>query len=135
MGFDFTNGKVPETWIGSAYRHIVLDDDLLQSLKAQNARAAQLYIYLTTAFVNGNTPTVKFQDAGPRQAWTDLLRYFDLTGEGKPATIEEAKQQFDPGLELMAKEKVIDKWDWSQDGTGNLELTVARGHAASRATP
>jgi outer membrane protein assembly factor BamB len=125
--FDFTNGKVPETWVGCAYRHIVLDDDLLQSLKAQNPRAAQLYIYLTTAFVNGNAPTVKFQDAGPRQAWTDLLRYFDLNAEGKPASIDDAKMQFDPGLEILAKEKVIEKWDWSQDGGGNLELTVARG--------
>ncbi|MBS0262519.1 MAG: PQQ-binding-like beta-propeller repeat protein [Planctomycetes bacterium] len=125
--FDFSNGKVPETWIGSAYRHIVLDDDLLQALKTQNPRAAQLYIYLTTAFVNGNSPTAKFQDAGPRQAWTDLLRYFDLNGEGKPATVDDAKKQFDAGLELLAKEKVIEKWDWAQDPAGNLELTVAKG--------
>jgi len=125
--FDFSNGKVPETWIGSAYRHIVLDDDLLQSLKGQNPRAAQLYIYLTTNFVNSNAPTVKFQDAGPRQAWTDLLRYFDLTGEGKPATIDEARQQFDAGLQILANEKVIEKWDWSQDAEGTLELTVQKG--------
>ncbi|MBI3866169.1 MAG: PQQ-binding-like beta-propeller repeat protein [Planctomycetia bacterium] len=125
--FDFSNGKIPETWIGSAYRHIVLDDDLLQSLKTQNPRAAQLYIYLTTAFVNGNAPTIKFQDAGPRQAWNDLLRYFDLSDEGKPATIDDAKKEFDAGLELLAKEKVIEKWDWSQDAAGNLELTVNRG--------
>lgn len=125
--FDFSNGKVPETWIGSAYRHIIIDDDLLQSLKAQNPRAAQLYIYLTTAFVNGNAPQAKFADAGPRQAWTDFLRYFDLTGEGKPASIDDAKTQFDPGLELLAKEKVLEKWEWSQDPAGNLELTVHRG--------
>jgi hypothetical protein len=125
--FDFSNGKVPETWIGSAYRHIVVDDDLLQSLKGKNPRAAQLYIYLTTSFVNSNAPAAKFQDAGPRQAWTDFLRYFDLNGEGKPATIEEAKQQFDAGLEILAKEKVIEKWDWSQDAGGTLELTVQKG--------
>jgi outer membrane protein assembly factor BamB len=125
--FDFSNGKVPESWVGCGYRHIVLDDDLLQSLKSQNLRAAQLYIYLTTAFVNGNAPTVKIQDAGPRQAWTDFLRYFDLNAEGKPATIDDAKQQFDAGLELLAKEKVIEKWDWSQDASGNLELAVNRG--------
>lgn len=128
--FDFTNGKVPETWIGSAYRHIVLDEELLTSLKGQNPRAGQLYIYLTTAFTNGNSPMAKFQDAGPRQAWTDLLRYFDLTGAGKPASIDDAKKQFDPGLEILAKEKVIDKWDWSQDAGGGLVLTANRGARA-----
>jgi outer membrane protein assembly factor BamB len=134
--FDFTNGKVPDTWIGSAYRHIVLDDDLLNSLKMQNPRAGRMYIYLTTAFTNASLinrsaeaviPPVKFVDAGTRQGWTDLLRYFDLTAEGKPATIDEAKQQFDASLELLAKEKVIEKWDWSQDDAGNLQLTVQKG--------
>ncbi len=125
--FDFSDGKVPETWIGSAYRHIVLDDDFLSSLKTKDPRAARLYIYLVTNFTNANAPTVKFQDAGPRQAWTDLLRYFDLTGEGKPATIDEAKKQFDAGLDLLAKEKVLEKWDWADDGAGGLELSVNRG--------
>jgi len=128
--FDFSNGKVPETWIGSAYRHIVLDDDLLNSLKTQDPRAARMYIYLTTAFTNANAPVAKFQDAGPRQAWTDLLRYFDLNGEGKPASIDDAKKQFDPGLEALAKEKVVEKWDWTQDASGGLELTVNRGSRA-----
>ncbi len=125
--FDFTNGKVPETWIGTAYRHIVLDDDLLNSLKTQDPRAGRMYIYLTTAFSSAPAPTVKIQDAGPRQAWTDLLRYFDLTGEGKPANVDDAKKQFDPLLEQLAKDKVIEKWDWSADGAGNLELAVQKG--------
>jgi outer membrane protein assembly factor BamB len=124
--FDFSNGKVPETWIGTAYRHIVLDDDLLGSLKSQDPRAARMYIYLTTAFTNANAPAAKFQDAGPRSGWTDLLRYFDLTGEGKPATVDDARKQFDACLELLAKEKVIEKWDWAADG-GDLQLTVNRG--------
>jgi outer membrane protein assembly factor BamB len=125
--FDFSNGKVPETWIGAAYRHIVLDDDLLNSLKTQDPRAGRMYIYLTTSFTNANAPMVKFQDAGPRQGWTDLLRYFDLTGEGKPASVDDAKKQFDAALELLAKEKVVEKWDWSQDAAGNLELSVQKG--------
>jgi outer membrane protein assembly factor BamB len=125
--FEFSNAKVPETWIGSAYRHIVLDEDLLNALKAQDARTARMYIYLTTAFTNANAPVAKFADAGPRQAWTDLLRYFDLTGEGKPATIDDAKKQFDPGLEALVKEKVVEKWEWSQDDVGELVLTVNRG--------
>lgn len=128
--FDFTNGKIPETWIGSAYRHITLDEDLLNALQMQNPRAARLYIYLTTAFTNANAPVTKFQDAGPRRAWTDLLRYFDLSGEGKPATIDDAKKQFDPAFEALVKEKVVEKWEWAQDAAGSLELTVNRGPRA-----
>ena len=134
--FDFTNGKVPETWIGSAYRHIVIDDDLLNSLKTQDPRAGRMYIYLTTAFTNASLitrstdagiPPVKFLDTATRQGWTDLLRYFDLTSEGKPASIDDAKKLFDAPLELLAKEKVIEKWDWSQDDAGNLQLSVQKG--------
>ncbi len=125
--FDFSNGKVPETWIGTAYRHIVLDDDLLGSLKSQDPRAARMYIYLTTAFTNANAPVAKFSDAGPRPAWTDLLRYFDLNDEGKPVSVDDARKQFDPSLELLTKEKVVEKWEWAQDDAGNLQLTANRG--------
>lgn len=125
--FDFNDGIVPVSWIGSAYRHIVIDEDLFGSLKAQNPRAARLYIYLTTAFVNGGQPTAKFQDAGPRSAWTDFLRYFSLDAEGKPQTIDDAKKEFDAGLELLVKEQVIEKWDWALDGAGTLTLTATRG--------
>jgi hypothetical protein len=99
----------------------------LTALKGQDLRTARMYIYLTTAFTNSNAPVAKFADAGLRQAWTDLLRYFDLTGEGKPATIDDAKKQFDPSLEALVKEKVVEKWEWSQDEAGELVLTVNRG--------
>lgn len=124
--FDFSDGKVPVSWIGSAYRHIVIDEDLFGSLRTQNERAASLYIYCTTAFTNGGQPTAKFIDAGPRQAWTDFLRYFNLDAEGKPATIDEAKAQFDAGLDLLTKEGVLAKWTWSE-GPGGIELTIERG--------
>ncbi len=43
--FDFSNGKVPETWIGAGYRHIIVDDDLLNALKAKDpARRANVYL-------------------------------------------------------------------------------------------
>ena len=125
--FDFSNGEVPVTWVGSAYRHIILDDNLLGSLQAQNPLAARLYIYSMTAFTNGGQPVAKFQDAGPRQAWTDFLRYFSLDAAGKPQSIDDAKRIFDAGFELLVKEQVLEKWTWSQDATGNLELTINRG--------
>jgi outer membrane protein assembly factor BamB len=125
--FDFTDGVVPATWIGGAYRHIVIDEDLLKSLQERNPRAARLYLYLMTAFVNGGQPVAKFQDAGPRSGWTNFLRFFDLDAEGKPQTIDDAKKEFDAGLQLLATEQVIEKWDWALDSQGTLELTVARG--------
>ncbi|MFN0054917.1 MAG: PQQ-binding-like beta-propeller repeat protein [Planctomycetales bacterium] len=125
--FDFSDGKVPITWIGSAYRHIVLDEDLLNALQGQDPRAARLYIYLTTTFVNGGQPTAKLQDAGPRAAWTDFLRYFSLENEGKPQSIDDAKREFDPGLERLKNEQVLEKWEWSEDASGTLELTVVQG--------
>jgi outer membrane protein assembly factor BamB len=104
--FDFNDQQIPETWIGAGYRHIALDDDLFASLNARNPRAAGLYIYLTTQFTNFPAPVQKFEDASPRRTWTALLRYFDLDGEGKPATIDEAKKQFDEALQLLVQEKV-----------------------------
>ncbi|MCY2964907.1 MAG: pyrrolo-quinoline quinone, partial [Planctomycetota bacterium] len=106
--------------------HIVIDEDLFTALRTQNERAARLYVYCTTAFVNGGQPTSKFADAGPRQAWTDFLRYFSLDAEGKPGTVDEAKQQFDAGLELLVKEGVLAKWTWGE-GPGGLELTIEKG--------
>jgi outer membrane protein assembly factor BamB len=125
--FDFSDGQVPVTWIGSAYRHIVIDEEFHAGLMQKDPRAGQLYIYLTTAFVNGGQPVAKFQDAGPRQAWTDFLRYFSLDGEGKPSTIDDAKALFDAGLDLLVKEQVLEKWEWSQDASGTIVLTVTRG--------
>ncbi len=124
--FDFTDGKVPATWIGAGYRHIVIDEDFFTALKAQNERAARLYVYCVTAFTNGNAPTAKFADAGPRQAWTDFLRYFSLDAEGKPTTVDEAKAQFDAGLDLLTKEGVLSKWTWGE-GPGGIELTIEKG--------
>lgn len=124
--FDFTDGKVPTNWIGTAYRHIVIDEDLFRALRGQNERAARLYVYLVTAFTNGGQATAKFADAGPRQAWTDFLRYFSLDGEGKPTTVAAAREQFDAGLDLLAKEGVLAKWDWAE-GPGGMELTAEKG--------
>lgn len=126
--FDFSSGEIPTTWIGTAYRHIVIDEDLHAALNARSPQAARLYIYLTTAFVNGPNPTTAaFQDVSTRSAWTDFLRYFALDGEGKPQTVEEARKIFDPGLEILRGEEVLEKWEWKADATGTPTLTVVRG--------
>lgn len=124
--FNFDDQQVPVPWVGAAYRHIPLEEGLLDSLKAENPRAAGLYIHCMTGFINGNAPTVKFQDAGPRSAWTDFLRYFSLDAEGKPQSVAEAEKEFNAGLDLLVKEKVLEKYEWGGEGS-NLTLTVVRG--------
>ena len=127
--FDFSDGRVPITWVGARYRHISVDFDLLQSLKDQNPRAEQLYIYLMTSFINGGRSTVKCDDSSPRRpAWTNLLRFLDLNeGVKKPKTLSAARQRLDPALELLAKEQVIARWNWAEDENTGIQLMVARG--------
>lgn len=125
--FDFNDQQVPVTWIGTAYRHISLDDDLLTSLKGRSPRAAGLYIYLMTQFTNSGAPAAKFEDVTTRRSWTELLRYFSLDGEGKPATIDDAKKQFDADLQLLVQEKFLESVKWADDGAGGVELSVQRG--------
>jgi outer membrane protein assembly factor BamB len=125
--FDFSDQRVPQTWVGAAYRHIALDEDLLNSLSARNPTAARLYIYLLTTFTNSGQAGAKFQDAGPRQTWTDFLRYFGLDGDGKPQSVDDAKKQFDAGLELLVTEKFLEKFGWAAPEGGGIELSVQRG--------
>ena len=76
--FDFADGEVPVTWVGARYRHIPIDFDLYQSLRKQQPRAADLYIYLMTGFVNGPTDKLVFNDRSPRRLWNEFLRFFPV---------------------------------------------------------
>lgn len=123
--FDFSDGEVPITWIGARYRHIVLDFDLLQSLKKENPLASELYIYLMSEFTNSGRDALKYDDSTPQQGWTKLLRFLDLLET--VTNLEEAKQKLDPALELLKKENVIAEWTWaSLEGSGP-QLSVTRG--------
>ena len=134
--FDFDDMQVPITWIGARYRHIPLDFDLFETLRAKDPKAGGLYIYLNTAFTNGGKPTATLDDSVPgRETWTDMLRYFDLDGaQTKPTTVDAAKAIFDPLLETLKAENVVTDWkwdEWSREVGGTTisgpKLTVNQG--------
>ena len=135
--FDFDKGKVPATWVGAAYRHIVLDWDLLTKLKAQDPQAALLYIYLQSGITNSPPPpkdappgpvTLTVDDSTPQQQWTALLRFVNLANsELKPKTKEDAEARLGASLKLLVDEKVLGTVEWStwDRSTGEGDAKVA----------
>ncbi|HUY33222.1 MAG TPA: PQQ-binding-like beta-propeller repeat protein [Pirellulales bacterium] len=124
--FDFDDGQVPVTWVGCRYRHITLDDDLLQSLNDRNERAGRMYIYLMSSFVNGPKPdAAHFDDRTPRRTWTDLLRYFDLDTSVK--TEDDARRELGEALDLLKEENVLAEWSLNSKGPNDVALDVKRG--------
>lgn len=121
--YDFDDGDIPITWVGIRYRHIPLDFDLFKSLEARDPLAAQLYIYLTTSFVNSGRPAVKYDNSTPAQMWTEFLRFVRLLDS--VTNVEQAKGKLDKSLQLLVDEKVINKFTWS-DQPG-VALAVERG--------
>lgn len=134
--FDFDNGEIPVTWVGARYRHIPLDFDLFTKLEKEDPQAAQLYIFLTTDFVNFNKQESVYDDSTPAQRWTETLRFLNLLGEGeKPQNAEQAREKLGLSLKRLVAEKVLSGYDfstWDRElGEGNklaeVRMTVTRG--------
>ncbi|HQU43729.1 MAG TPA: PQQ-binding-like beta-propeller repeat protein [Pirellulales bacterium] len=124
--YDFANQKVPVTWVGARYRHIALDFDLLESLKMQDERAGQLYIYFMTAFTNSGQEKASFNDRTPRRTWTDFLRYLELDESDVMKTLEGAQQELEPALKVVKESGAIADYKWSS-AKGDVGLDVAKG--------
>lgn len=135
--FNFDSGKIPSTWVGAAYRHIVLDWDLLTQLREKDPQAALLYIYLQSGITNSPPPpkdappgpvTLVVDDSTPQQKWTDLLRFVKLANsELKPKTKEDAEARLGASLKLLVDEKVLGSVEWStwDRATGEGDTKVA----------
>lgn len=126
--FTFDDGAVPPTWIGCAYRHVVIDWDLYQKLTKANPLAGQMYIYIRSQLVNTNAPALTYDDTTVRQTWTELLRFLKLlNADNKPKTKEAGAALFDSALKLLQDEKVIGSFEWSSwdRPTGNGDEKVA----------
>ena len=128
--FDFANQRVPITWVGARYRHIALDFDLLESLKQQDERAGQLYIYLTTTFLNSGQDKASFNDRTPRRLWTNFLRYLELDGSKSVKTLGGAKKELEPALKLVREAGIIADYKWTGED-GDVGLDVSRGKLES----
>ncbi|MCA9079760.1 MAG: pyrrolo-quinoline quinone, partial [Planctomycetaceae bacterium] len=125
--YNFDDGVIPVTWVGVRYRHVGLDFDLMSKLRSEDPQAANLYIYLHTAFTNFGPADKTFADTTPKQDWTTLLRYLGLAdGEEKPKTVEEAEAKLGPSLQKLVDEKVLKSVAWStwDRPTGEGEATV-----------
>lgn len=106
--FDFSDGQVPITWVGCRYRHVAVDGDLLAKLQEKDPQAAQLYMYLLTSFTNSGRPSARYEDKGPVENYTTLLRFLGLLG--KVTNLGETKQALEPSLKLLVDEKILAKF-------------------------
>ena len=129
--FDFSDGKVPITWVGCRYRHISLDFALLKKVEKESPLASQLYLYLMTSFTNSNNPAVTggkaaqvYNDGSPRRTWSALLRFLGLLEQVR--TVDQAKAKLDPALAILTREKFVAKHAWSTPADG-IQLAVTRG--------
>ena len=133
--FDFDDGQIPITWVGARYRHIPLDYDLLSKLDKEDPQAAQLYIFLTTDFVNFNRTESVYDDSTPAGRWKGLLEFLEVDEAEKPKTVDEAKASLGLSLKQLVAEKILEDFEftpWDRDlGQGQtsteIRLTVTRG--------
>jgi outer membrane protein assembly factor BamB len=132
--YDFANRKIPVTWVGARYRHIPLDFDLLQALKGRDERAAELYIYLTSTFVNSGQAKASYNDRTPRRTWTDFLRYLGLLDDDSLRTVEGAKKALDPAFDTLKDMGVVENWKWSSK-EGDVGLDVVGGTPEKQGLP
>lgn len=126
--YDFDNGDIPVTWVGIRYRHIPIDFELLQELKAQNQMASELYIFLMSSFINSGLPVAKFDDSTPRKGWTDFTTFMKMPDVA--GNLEESKTKLEPLLEILKDKGVVSGWSWDTWSAGSLKgirLTVQRG--------
>ena len=126
---DFSDGIIPVTWVGARYRNICVDYEFFETLRKQDPRTADMYLYLMTAFTNGNPKQAVFDDTNPRRRnWNGLLIYFGLdSGTTKPQTVDEAKQAFDPALTALKQQNFVADWSWESIENVGIRLTVNRG--------
>jgi len=121
----FSEGLVPVTGIGMRYRHIAIDFDFYEAMRAKDPLAAKLYVYLSTQFTNVPAPVAKFDNTTPAQAWTGFKTYLGVLET--ITTQEQAKEQLDPWLKVLQQEGVIAKWEWTGTEQIGTQLQVTKG--------
>ena len=111
--WNFDDGQVPTTWVGTQYRHVVIDWDLFEKLRKEDKQAAAMYLYLFPALQNLGTPKTVIDDSTPMQKWTEFLRYLNLEfADNRPRTKEDAEKMLGPSLQKLVDEKVFASAEW-----------------------
>ncbi|VAX38564.1 probable serine/threonine protein kinase related protein, partial [hydrothermal vent metagenome] len=123
--FDFEDGQIPVTFVGARYRTVPLDFDLFTHLNKTNPRAGQSYLYFMSSFVNSGRTALKLDDTTPRQTWTGFLRFLKLIETVR--TLEDAKKEMNPTLQLLKKEKFLKGWTWKLLPDKKIQLLLKRG--------
>jgi outer membrane protein assembly factor BamB len=122
--FDFDDGQIPVTWVGARYRHVALEDDLFQSLREINPRAAQLYLYLHSSFVNSGQDRQTFDNTTPAQRLTAFERFIGID----TTDLAEAQREIDPALEILIERGVLASRAWEALPGGSFRLVVQKGN-------
>jgi hypothetical protein len=76
-----------------------------------------MYVYLMFLWNTSGQTELAFDDRPPRVAWTSLLRFFRnefaALGIPNPSTAQ-ARNLFEPALQLLQKQRVVARWSWSE---------------------
>ncbi|MCP4190482.1 MAG: PQQ-binding-like beta-propeller repeat protein [Planctomycetaceae bacterium] len=124
--FTFSNGEIPITWVGARYRHVPLDDKLFGELNQQDPLAAQLYLYLSSAFTNTGRPKLIYDNSTPQQKWSALQRFLGTDA----TTLEQAQAQLDPALTRLIDKDFLKGIGWETLPNIGVQLMVEKGSRA-----
>lgn len=122
---DFSRGNIPVSWVGLRYRNVHVDFDFYEKLNKDNPDAAQLYLYLQSEFVNGDTETVSYDNASPRQTLNKLYIFRGI--DNQVASIDDAKRLLNPGLDQLVEEKFLSGYEWKTEPGKGVVFTATRG--------
>jgi outer membrane protein assembly factor BamB len=129
--FNFDDGRIPATWVSCAYRHAVIDADLLTTLRQADPLAGNLYVVMTSEFAKHGVKA-DFDNAAPHHRLRRLLGFLSSTEDTPlPKTVEDCREQFNPSLERLVQERVLASYVWNtaeSEGATEPRLVVIQGN-------
>jgi len=129
--FNFDDGRIPATWVACAYRHAVIDADLLATLRQEDPLAGNLYVVMTSEFAKHGVKA-DFDNAAPHQRLRHLLDFLPVAEDAPlPKTVEDYREQFNASLERLVQERVLASYVWNtaeSDGSTEPRLVVIQGN-------
>jgi len=109
---NFSDGKIPPTWIGQRDDSVIADWDLYSTLQAADPLAGSLYLSLLSEFQRVG-PLRELDDSAPNQSWTRLCSHLPLPEDVSLTTVEECQTQLDASLQTLKRHGVLENFSWS----------------------